>query len=236
MLFELLSFLAQNFAAFILHLSGSSFPRPLTKEAEAECIELIGRKDRKAREKLINHNLRLVAHVIKKYNTSPCEQEDLISIGTIGLIKAVDSFKSDKNIRFSTYASRCIENEILMHFRRCKKNQGTVFINDPLDVDSEGNALTLMDVMSDEHDIAAGYELKNDIHRLKAVIDSRLSPREKEIVILRFGLFGNEPQTQNEIAARLRISRSYVSRIEKRAVGILSRAFEAVDNGRSTTV
>ncbi len=236
MLFELLSFLAQYFTAFILHLSGSSFPRPLSKEDEAKCIEQISGGDRKARERLINHNLRLVAHIIKKYNTSPCEQEDLISIGTIGLIKAVDSFKSDKNIRFSTYASRCIENEILMHFRRCKKNQGTVFINDPLDVDSEGNTLTLMDVMSDEHDIAAGYELKNDLHRLKAAIDSTLNTREKEIVILRFGLFGNEPQTQNEIAARLGISRSYVSRIEKRAVGLLSRTFNEAHSAGATKV
>ncbi len=225
MLIELLSFLAQNFMAFILHLAGSSFPRPLSREDEADCITKARAGDHEARERLINHNLRLVAHIIKKYNINQCEQEDLISIGTIGLIKAVDSFKADKNIRFSTYASRCIENEILMHFRRCKKSQGTLFISDPLDVDAEGNSLTLMDIMSDDRDLAAEYELSSDLHRLKELVDSHLNAREKEIIILRFGLFGNEPQTQNEIAARLGISRSYVSRIEKRAVGILSRAF-----------
>lgn len=222
---DLLSFIAENLLLFALHLAGSSFPKPLDFREEQRCFAEMKAGDRAARDKLVNHNLRLVAHIIKKYNTSPCEQEDLISIGTIGLIKAVDSFKAEKGTRFSTYASRCIENEILMHFRQSKKHQGTVYISEPLDVDVEGNALTLMDIMSDEKNLELEYELKNDIHRVKSLIDKHLNPREKEIVLLRFGLFGNEPLTQNEIALRLNISRSYVSRIEKKAVSFLKRNF-----------
>ena len=222
---DLLSFIAENLLLFALHLAGSSFPKPLDFREEQRCFAEMKAGDRAARDKLVNHNLRLVAHIIKKYNTSPCEQEDLISIGTIGLIKAVDSFKAEKGTRFSTYASRCIENEILMHFRQSKKHQGTVYISEPLDVDVEGNALTLMDIMSDEKNLELEYELKNDIYRVKSLIDKHLNPREKEIVLLRFGLFGNEPLTQNEIALRLNISRSSVSRIEKKAVSVLKRNF-----------
>ena len=154
---DLLSFIAENLLLFALHLAGSSFPKPLDFREEQRCFAEMKAGDRAARDKLVNHNLRLVAHIIKKYNTSPCEQEDLISIGTIGLIKAVDSFKAEKGTRFSTYASRCIENEILMHFRQSKKHQGTVYISEPLDVDVEGNALTLMDIMSDEKNLELEY-------------------------------------------------------------------------------
>jgi RNA polymerase sporulation-specific sigma factor len=210
---------------FSLHLSQSSFPRPLPLKDEQECFELMAGGDRAARDRLISHNLRLVAHIIKKYYTTANDQDDLISIGTIGLIKAVDSFNYSKGVRFATYASRCIENEILMQFRAIRKTQNTMYINDPLDTDSDGNSLTILDVISDDTDIGEEYEHRYNLSQIRLAVDSALCGREKEVVEMRFGLRSGQPMTQQQVASRLGISRSYVSRIEKKAVEILKKRF-----------
>ena len=211
---------------FALHISGvSAFLKPLSKEEEEECFEKMNCGDKEARDKLIEHNLRLVAHIIKKYYSSFKDQEDLISIGTIGLIKAVESYQIDKKIRFSTYASRCIENEILMYFRHNKKSSRDVYIQDPIDSDKDGNSLSLMDIMATEGDIAEDALTKIESERLYELIDDKLSSREKNIIIKRYGLFNTAPKTQKEIAKEEGISRSYVSRIEKRALEILKDEF-----------
>ena len=166
-----------------------------------------------------------MAHIIKKYYASYKEQEDLISIGTIGLIKAVGTFDSNKGIRFATYASRCIENEILMHFRGRKKYAQDLYIQDPIDVDTDGNALTLMDIMAQDGDILEDVDRKLKGDRLHSYINQALDAREQQVICLRYGLDGKAPMAQREVAALLGISRSYVSRIEKKAVGILRRCF-----------
>ncbi len=166
-----------------------------------------------------------MAHIIKKYYASYKEQEDLISIGTIGLIKAVGTFDSNKGIRFATYASRCIENEILMHFRGRKKYAQDLYIQDPIDVDTEGNALTLMDIMAQDGDILEDVDRKLKSDRLHSYINQALDAREQQVIRLRYGLDGKAPMAQREVAALLGISRSYVSRIEKKAVGILRGCF-----------
>ncbi len=211
---------------FALHLSGNSFPRPLSAKEEAECLAGIRRGDENARNTLVEHNLRLVAHVIKKYYASADDQDDLISIGTIGLIKAVSTFDCDKGSRFATYAARCIENEILMHFRARKKTAQDVYISDPIDTDGNGNSLTLIDVIADNSSIFDTIELKLRCERLRDAIGERLDPREREIVILRYGLSGRAPLAQREVAALLGISRSYVSRIEKKALEKLRDTLE----------
>jgi RNA polymerase sporulation-specific sigma factor len=212
---------------FALHIEGSGpFPKPLSAKQEKECFELMMQGDNGARDKLIEHNLRLVAHIIKKYYAATNEQEDLISIGTIGLIKAVGTFKFEKGTRFATYASRCIENEILMHFRNIKKTVGDVYINDPIDTDKEGNAITLMDLVSDEESIIDSIDLKLKSELLHKHINSELSPREKIIIEMRYGLHGRNPLTQREVAKKLGISRSYVSRIEKKSLLTLRKKFD----------
>ena len=217
-----LSALAGGFLYFALHLTASgSFPRPLTAAQERECLQKIKEGDQQARDYFIEHNLRLVAHIIKKYYASYKEQEDLISIGTIGLIKAVGTFDSNKGIRFATYASRCIENEILMHFRGRKKYAQDLYIQDPIDVDTDGNALTLMDIMAQDGDILEDVDRKLKSDRLHSYINQALDAREQQVIRLRYGLDGKAPMAQREVAALLGISRSYVSRIEKKAVGIL---------------
>ena len=173
---------------------------------------------------LIEHNLRLVAHIAKKYSDDK-NSEDLISIGTVGLIKAVSTFKGDKNIRLATYAARCIENEILMFFRSLKKNAQDVFISDPIDTDSQGNALTLIDVIADKSDIVEELDTKLKIQKLRLIIHGVLDERELEIIRLRYGIDGYPELTQRDIAKRLGISRSYVSRIEKSALEKLRRKF-----------
>ena len=219
-----LSALAGGFLYFALHLTASgSFPRPLTVAQERECLQKIKEGDQQARDYFIEHNLRLVAHIIKKYYASYKEQEDLISIGTIGLIKAVGTFDSNKGIRFATYASRCIENEILMHFRGRKKYAQDLYIQDPIDVDTDGNALTLMDIMAQDGDILEDVDRKLKGDRLHSYINQALDAREQQVICLRYGLDGKAPMAQREVAALLGISRSYVSRIEKKAVGILRR-------------
>ena len=221
-----LSALAGGFLYFALHLTASgSFPRPLTAAQERECLQKIKEGDQQARDYFIEHNLRLVAHIIKKYYASYKEQEDLISIGTIGLIKAVGTFDSNKGIRFATYASRCIENEILMHFRGRKKYAQDLYIQDPIDVDTDGNALTLMDIMAQDGDILEDVDRKLKSDRLHSYINQALDAREQQVIRLRYGLDGKAPMAQRVVAALLGISRSYVSRIEKKAVGILRGCF-----------
>ena len=221
-----LSALAGGFLYFALHLTASgSFPRPLTVAQERECLQKIKEGDQQARDYFIEHNLRLVAHIIKKYYASYKEQEDLISIGTIGLIKAVGTFDSNKGIRFATYASRCIENEILMHFRGRKKYAQDLYIQDPIDVDTDGNALTLMDIMAQDGDILEDVDRKLKSDRLHSYINQALDAREQQVIRLRYGLDGKAPMAQRDVAALLGISRSYVSRIEKKAVGILRGCF-----------
>lgn len=204
---------------FALHVgSGHSFPKPLSAKRERECLVLAAHGDEAARSELIEHNLRLVVHIIKKYYSAAKDQEDLISIGTIGLIKAVSTFDHEKGTRFATYASRCIENEILMHFRGKKKNAQDVYIFDPIDTDKDGNALTLQDIMADDGCIFETIEFKLTAQKLHERILTELEDRERDIICLRYGLNGKAPLTQREVAQLLRISRSYVSRIEKRAL------------------
>ena len=200
-----------NMLYLALHVSCSgSFPKPLTAREERECLERIRSGDSQAKSTLIEHNLRLVAHIVKKYYAASGEQDDLISIGTIGLIKAASTFNYEKGTRFATYASKCIENEILMAFRAKKKSASDISISDPIDCDRDGNALTLMDIMADEEDIVSRIDLENKTAQLRQYIASALTGREREIVELRYGLGRGLPLTQREVAQRLHISRSYV--------------------------
>lgn len=215
-----------NLIFLALHVTQkSSFPRPLSSDEEQRFIERWEQGDQKAKEKLILHNLRLVAHIAKKYYTCGKEQEDLISIGTIGLIKGINTFNRSKNIKLATYASRCIENEILMSLRSDKKTANDVLFNDPIDVDSEGNPLTLLDIIADDCDIPDKIDLKIKAERLMEHIRTVLTPRETFILFERYGLGGKQEKTQMEIAKQLNISRSYVSRIEKKALGKLRAAY-----------
>lgn len=226
-MFELISAILSNFLFFFLHLKNlSSFPKPLSAEKEKELLTKMKKQgDAKAREKLIEHNLRLVSHIIKKYYSEYDEQEDLISIGTIGLIKGIDSFKDDKGIKLATYVSRCIENEILMYFRSKKKDANTVSVNEPIDTDSEGNPLTLIDVIYCEDTISDDIDLKNKSRALYEFLSKIESERDREIIIRRYGLYNRKEQTQREIAKDMNISRSYVSRIEKKVIGELREMF-----------
>ena len=208
-----------NLLFLALHITGSgSFPRPLSAREEQECLQKIQQGDTAAKNKLIEHNLRLVAHIIKKYYTQSADQEDLISIGTIGLIKGISSFDPEKGARLATYAARCIENEILMYFRSQKKLQGEVSLSDSIETDKEGNALQLMDVVGVDDTMLDDIHDRDSALRLHQIIRERLTTREAEIIRLRYGLGGTIPLTQREIAASFGISRSYVSRIEKRAL------------------
>ena len=208
-----------------LHVSTSgSFPRPLTAKQERDCLERMSRGDRAARNELVEHNLRLVAHIVKKYYAVSGEQDDLISIGTIGLIKAVETYNLEKKTKFATYASRCIENEILMYFRSRKKLQGEVSLNDSLDSDADGESLYLMDVVGVEDTMYLDIQDRDDCLRVRRLVHECLTEREEEVIISRYGLGGRMPRTQREVAKKLGISRSYVSRIEKRALQKLEEA------------
>ena len=210
----------------MLYISGgSSFPKPLTPAEEKYYLELYRKGDQNARNILIERNLRLVVHIMKKYYSTSVDQEDLISIGTIGLIKGVNSYKENKKTRLSTYCARCIENEVLMHFRSQKKLAGEVFMGDPLETDREGNSLTFEDITSENDDLLEQIELKSKSRKIYHYLEE-LEPREKMIISLRYGLFDTKPHTQNEVAAKLSISRSYVSRIEKRALEKLRDCFK----------
>jgi len=205
-----------------LHVtSGSSFPQPLSAEEERRCFSEMAKGDEKAKGMLIEHNLRLVAHIVKKYYGTSAEQDDLISIGTIGLIKAVTTFDYEKGTRFATYAARCIENEILMYFRSKKKTAQDISICEPIDCDKDGNTLTLMDIVADERSVSECIEEKLGCEKLYQCINTYLTKREREILLFRYGLCGSRAMTQREVAQRLGISRSYVSRIEKKALDIL---------------
>ena len=204
----------------------NSFPKPLEPREEAEYIRRSAQGDLEARNELISHNLRLVAHIMKKYYARG-DQDDLISIGTIGLIKAINSYDPEKSVRLATYASRCIENEILMYFRSQKKSAGDVSLSDTLDSDGEGGELSIMDVVSVEDDILDELAAQETGRRLRTYVEKLLDRREREIISLRYGLGGGAPLTQREVSERLGISRSYVSRIEKRALEKLRKRLEA---------
>ncbi len=215
-----------RFIALILGLeSGQNFPPPLTQAEESELFSKMRDGDGTARAKLIEHNLRLVSHVIRKYYASYGAQDELLSIGSLGLIKAIDSFKSEKGTRFATYGAKCVQNEILMFFRAGKKNSTEVSINETIDIDKDGNPLTYLDIISVEDTVCEDIELKMHIEKLRELVETTLSGREKEIIILRYGLMGYEPKTQREVAKHLNISRSYVSRIEKKALDALRCGF-----------
>lgn len=189
-----------------------SFPKPLTAAEEQKYVELFMQGDMEARNILIERNLRLVAHIIKKYYTQTSEQDDLISIGTIGLIKGISTYKPDRRVRLATYASRCIENEILMHFRSLKKSAGDLSLSDSIDTDKDGNSLSLMEVISVEDDMLDNLSARETCARLSRYINEVLTKREAEIIGMRYGLDNRNPRTQREIAAICGISRSYVSR------------------------
>lgn len=212
---------AFNIFYLILHVvNQGSFPKPLSAEEERSNLKRMQQGDREARNVLIERNLRLVAHIVKKYYTSADEQDDLISIGTVGLIKAIDSFKGDKKVRIATYAAKCVENEILMYFRSKKKTANDVSINEHIDEDKDGNALLLADILAEDDNILDTIYRKIRVENLMKAIDECLDEREKSIISMRYGL--SEPAlTQKETAKRLRISRSYVSRLEKKALTLL---------------
>lgn len=227
MIITLLMQALSNLFFFALHLSGTnSFPPPLSAQRERECLEAMKKGDTSAKNELIEHNLRLVAHIIKKYYSNSVQQDDLISIGTIGLIKAINTFDPDKGTRLATYAARCIENEILMQFRAQKKTAQDISVNEPIDTDSEGNPLTLMDIISTEDEIVEDIYKMTMLKKLASEIERISDPREKSIIIMRYGLDGGKAMTQLEVSKKLNISRSYVSRIEKKALKSLRKALE----------
>ncbi len=222
MLCGLLEIIFSSITFLALHVTNSnSFPKPLSEKEEKAYLKKLQQGDKKARNKLIEHNLRLVAHIVKKYYTSNVDQDDLVSIGTIGLIKAVDSFNCNKGIKLSSYAARCIENEILMFFRNSKKSAQDISINEPIDTDKDGNALTLIDVLATEDTMIDNIDTKIKAEKIKKYIDLYLNERERKIIKLRYGINGKIPLTQREVATNMNISRSYVSRIEKKAIDTL---------------
>lgn len=227
MLALLMKILTGNILPFALHFENAGrFPKPLSAAEEREAFERMAAGDRSARDRLISHNLRLVAHIVKKFDP-PCasEADDLVSIGTIGLIKAVESFDYRKGCRFATYGARCVSNEILMHFRSAKKLSAEVRMDEPVDVDKNGNCLTLTDILADDAmppDEKCGLE--NSLGLMRSRMNSVLDSREREILVMRYGLDGRPPLPQREAAKALGISRSYVSRIEKRALEKLREA------------
>ena len=224
-MFNFLKNLFKDFYIFTAAYSNNSFPDPLTKEEEDLYVEKSNLGDKDARSKLIEHNLRLVAHIVKIYDNKNEDTDDLISIGTIGLIKGVDSYSKKKNTRLTTYAARCIENEILMYFRNNKKRSKDISINDSVGFDKEGNEITILDILkTPAPDYALDIQKEDNISDLKIYFNV-LTDREKEIITWRYGLDNNDEITQKEIAKKLGISRSYVSRIEKRALTKILREF-----------
>lgn len=208
-----------------------TFLSPLTLEEEKECIVRMQEGDLKAKHQLIEHNLRLVAHVAKKYQASDEDMEDLISIGTIGLIKAVETFKADRQIKLATYAARCIDNELLMYFRGKKKTSKEVSLYEPIGTDKEGNQINLLDIAAGEEiDVVQKMEESENIQKLYGYIPKVLSDREQTVISMRYGILGNDIHTQKEVAKKLDISRSYVSRIEKKALLKLRKSFKTEKN------
>ncbi len=211
---------------YSLRLSGGSFPKPLSAEEEQHYLALSAAGDLEARNILIERNLRLVAHIMKKYYTISADQEDLISIGTIGLIKGISTFDSSKGARLATYAARCVENEILMHFRSQRKSASDVSLSDCIETGKDGNALSLMDVLCSDEDLFEQFSDQETHGQLRQLLQTCLSARERKIIILRYGLNGRQPCTQREVADICNISRSYVSRIEKKALKKLQLALQ----------
>lgn len=222
MFVRILQFFATKFLYLALHLDSGSFPRPLSPQREKETLDALRQGDLQARDRLIRHNLRLVAHIAKKYYAAPGDQEDLVSIGTIGLIKAVNTFDAARRARFSTYASRCIENEIRMYLRRGRRMPATVSLQDSVEAGRDGTTLTVQDTIPDESRMEEACEQTDEARRLRQLIDG-LNGRERQVILLRYGLGGQLPLTQQQTAELLGISRSYVSRLETRALGQLKK-------------
>lgn len=224
-MFKFLKWLFKDFYFMAAAYSNNIFPDPLSKEEEDKYVEMARLGNSEARNKLIEHNLRLVAHIVKKYDSKSTNTDDLISIGTIGLIKGVDSYSKKHNTRLTTYAARCIENEILMYYRNNKKHSKNISINEPVGFDKEGNEITILDILKTQPpDYIKDMHTENNIKLLKNFFNV-LTSREKEIIIKRYGLNDTDEMTQKEIAKKLGISRSYVSRIEKRALTKILREF-----------
>ena len=230
-MFDLFSFLGQYICFFLLHVCGNgSFPKPLSSKDEKKYLLLASQGDIEARNILVEHNLRLVAHIIKKYYSNQNDQDDLVSIGTIGLIKAINTFDINKNIKLSSYASRCIENEILMYFRNLKKSSQDISLNEAIDTDKDGNPLSIIDVLSVDDNILDTLNNKLNKSKLNDYINSELDKRERQVIILRYGLDNNKPLTQREVANILGVSRSYISRIETKALKALRRKYDKSSN------
>ena len=211
---------------YSLQLSAGSFPKPLTPKEESHYLALAAQGDLEARNILIERNLRLVAHIMKKYYAQTADQEDLISIGTIGLIKGISTFDASKGARLATYAARCVENEILMHFRSQRKSAQDVSLSDYIETGADGAALSLMDVVAEDTDLLEQINTRQQIRQLREAIETVLTDQEKQVVQLRYGLTGQAPMRQREVAAITGISRSYISRIEKRALQKLHHFLE----------
>ncbi|MBR5617504.1 MAG: RNA polymerase sporulation sigma factor SigK [Oscillospiraceae bacterium] len=211
---------------YSLQLQTGSFPKPLTAEEERLYLQRSAEGDLEARNILIERNLRLVAHIMKKYYAQVSDQEDLISIGTIGLIKAVSTFDNSKGARLATYAARCVENEILMYFRSQRKSAQDVSLSDYIETGSDGAALSLMDVISEEDDLLEQVTTREAVRQLRQVMDDKLTEQERQVIVLRYGLDGEKPKRQREVAKVCGISRSYISRIEKRALEKLRTGLE----------
>lgn len=220
-----LSLLMHSLWLFLRIAPGGSFPRPLSRAEERDCLERWAAGDTEARNTLIEHNLRLVSHILKKYYAQADDMEDLLSIGTIGLIKGVDSYRADRGVRLSSYCSRCVENEVLMYFRSRRKSQGDLSISDALEGDEEGG-LSILDVLAAEDDMAERIGDRELCAQLRSLIESALSEREQRVIRLRYGLDRPNALTQKETAERIGVSRSYVSRIEKRALEKLRAALK----------
>ena len=230
MIFNLFDFIINNLTFFTGAYSNNVFPDPLSKEEEEMYVDKMMKGDKEARAKLIEHNLRLVAHIVKKFESNTNDIDDLIGIGTVGLIKGIDSFSPNKNVRLTTYIAKCAENEILMYFRSDKKNSKNVSLYDGISYDKDGNEVTILDVLKTTEPDFAEEIYKNDNIKLLREYMKILTPREKEVLTKRYGLDGNDEITQKEIAKDLGISRSYVSRIEKRAISKILREFIKKDS------
>lgn len=218
---------------YSLQLSTGGFPRALTAKEEAHYLELSARGDIEARNVLIEHNLRLVAHVMKKYYTTASDQEDLVSIGTIGLIKGISTFDHSKGARLATYAARCIENEILMYFRSQKKRAQDVSLSDYIETGTDGTALELMEVVGADEDLLEIIDARQRVFRIRQAVRTQLTEQEQQVICMRYGLDGKAPQRQREVAEQIGLSRSYVSRIEKRALEKLREWLTSSENGRN---
>ena len=225
MILNLINYLVQNFIFFTGAYSNNIFPEQLPEEKELEYINLAKKGDKEARNKLIEHNLRLVAHIVKKFEATNHDVDDLIGIGTVGLIKGIDTYSENKKVKLATYAAKCAENEILMYFRADKKNSKNISIFEEISYDKEGNKITILDILKTPDPDFIEDIYKNDNIKLLKKYLNILTPREKEIIECRYGLNNKDEETQKEIAKRLNISRSYVSRIEKRATTKILREF-----------